>query len=259
MAKLIGGKLGQVAKMAVQSLAEIRCPSCDTPIVANDLDLARIFVSCRPCGTSFDYTPQLAPEDDVTPSEDAVVEQPDGIEVFDDEDEFDRLSTRDESAPRGRLTIVRRWPPRSGLLVTVFAIIWDVIAVFAFIDGTAEIAVLWGLAISSLLLTYAGIALFVNRTTVTVDRNRLSVRNGPLPWWGRRELASKDVLRLYCRQVAAVDPDDNPFTGSRTVSFLVDVATKEGKRLVLLSSLSAIEQARYIQRRIAQHLKLETT
>ncbi len=254
MAKFVSGKVGQAVKTAVQSIAKISCPSCDTPIVAKDLDLKRIFVSCRQCGTSFDYTTQLAPEDDVTPSRDEVVERPDGLEVFDEEDDFDRLSTRDESTPRGRLTIVRRWSSRAGLLVALAAGVCNAVTVFALIDGTVEIALLLGLAIGSLLLTYVGIALFVNRTTITVDRNRLTVRNGPLPWWGRRELASKDVLRLYCRQVVSEDPDDD----SRTASYLVDVATKEGKRLVLLSSLPTVEQARYIHRRLARHLKIET-
>lgn len=258
MTNLEGGiskQLGNLAKAALQAYAHIRCPRCKAPIVPSDLNLSRIFIGCRSCGIRFDYSTQVVPENDVTPRLGEPVEKPSGIEVSEEEDEFDLSSKRDETTPRGRLTIVRRWSRRMGIVALVFALLWNGITTFAFISGAA-LEVLTALLGVGIPMTYIAVALVINHTTITVDRNALTLRHGPLPWWGQRKIPSRDIFRLYCRRMTVNDDDENIFDNSKE-SFLVDVATRDGKRRAILSSLPTWAQAAYIYQRIMQHLRIE--
>lgn len=251
------GALGHLAAKLVQTFAKIQCPSCDAPIEASDLNLAFIFVTCRQCGASFDYTPQLGRSHDVTPRADQVIEQPEGIEISEEDDEFDLLSQRDETVPKGRLTLSRSWPRRTAVFIAFFAILWGGATTYVIIDGEAETGVLAIAVMVAALLLYLTLAFALNHTMITADRNSLTVQNGPVPWWGRRAIPSNEVFRFYCRRMEMADDEENPFD-TKKESFFVDVSTKDGKRRPLLSSLRTAREARFIHQSLTRHLRIET-
>src|SRR5262249_46494214 len=49
-----------------------------------------------------------------------------------------------------------------------------------------------------LLLVYATLAGLLNRTVIEVTSESLTVRQGPLPWWGNRTLPTDELDRLDC-------------------------------------------------------------
>jgi hypothetical protein len=49
-------------------------------------------------------------------------------------------------------------------------------------------------------MIYYAITGYVNKTTVNVDYGQLTVRHGPLPWWGDRQIEPTHIVQLYSKE-----------------------------------------------------------
>jgi hypothetical protein len=115
------------------------------------------------------------------------------------------------------------------------------------------LTILFSLLNASIILGahYVLMICFINTTVISVTSNVISVKDKPLPIWGNKRVASKDVLQLYCKKENVW----NKFYFS--TAFSVE-AVMDGKRNVtLLFNLEQAEQALFVEQEIEKFLNIE--
>jgi hypothetical protein len=100
-------------------------------------------------------------------------------------------------------------------------------------------------------ITYTALAGWINRTRITVDQGRISVRHGPLPWLGNKDLDGSNVKQLYSKEKVSRGRN------SSTTTYEVHALTASGKNEKLLSGLETSEQALYIEQEIERYFRIE--
>ncbi|HEX6040903.1 MAG TPA: hypothetical protein VFZ20_22775, partial [Longimicrobium sp.] len=162
--------------------ATVACPSCGTTLRTVDMSLDTMAARCPGCQSLVDLrgvvpNPAHAPHatsvlDPVSDAGALPVPLPAGVHVED----------------RGRdLVIVRRWFSWVYIFLVFFCFVWDGMLIFwyslAFMGDAPLVFKLFPMlhVAAGAFITYFTLAGLVNRTTFTIERDRLSVRHGPLP------------------------------------------------------------------------------
>jgi hypothetical protein len=101
-------------------------------------------------------------------------------------------------------------------------------------------------------LTYFTLAGFLNQTTIEVDTFRLSIRHGPLPWFGNCTLPAAEIGQLYCQERTRRQNN-----GGSSTTYSVSAVTKGGRQVKLVSTLEDQDQALFIEQQIEQYLGIE--
>lgn len=170
-----------------------------------------------------------------------------------------------EVLPSG-LRLSYRWLSPAAYFLVFFCVFWNGFLVAWYAGATAGLdwskgfgAALAGPQAMMLLfplihvavgvgLTYYTVCCFVNRTVIDVSPREISVRIGPLPWRGNRTVAPTQVAQIYREEVVRHTKN------GQSISYHVSAALKDGKKLKLLSGLSAADQALYLEQEIERHL-----
>ncbi len=97
---------------------------------------------------------------------------------------------------------------------------------------------------------YYGLALLLNRWVVRADGARLTVRSGPIPWPGARDIRLVDIGRIYSE--AYVSYEGRGGGGAR---YRVMVMLKNGKTIQLLPGGSDPAKAEFIVQRLASSVQ----
>lgn len=219
---------------------ELRCPACATLIVAEDVDLASGWAKCRECNDVFSFRKPGAPKTPVR----ADVPMPEKFEMTEQD---------------GRLVIRWKWFSAVHLFLIFFSIAWwtflilwygGLISAVALSGGEGMIpAVVMGVfglpfLAAGVFLVYFALAGLLNRTFVTVSRDRIEVRHRPLRWKGERTLSVADCAQLYCER--------HEHRGKNGVShtYSVNVVTPDRRKIELVKSLSGQDQARFLEYKI---------
>jgi hypothetical protein len=159
------------------------------------------------------------------------------------------------------LHIIRRWFGFKFIFLTLFVIVWDAFlinwyasAFSASFQGMFDLMfVLFPLlhVAVGIGLTYYVLAGYLNKTTIDVDFNSITVKHGPVPFWGNQTLPSKTIRQLYCKR--------DEFPGSRNGyrAFAVHAITSERRNIKLLSGLDNSEQALFLEQEIEKFLNIE--
>ena len=167
----------------------------------------------------------------------------------------DKLELRNEGSG---MEISWRWFGWSVLFMTVFAVFWD-----GFLFVWYSIALSTGPALSLMTLfpiihvaigvgiTYSCLACWINRTSVKVNQGRITVRHGPLPWIGNKELDAASLKQLYTKEKVTTNRN------STTTTYEVHVLTANGRNVKLVSGLEFSEQALYIEQEIERYFRIE--
>ena len=100
------------------------------------------------------------------------------------------------------LTITYRWWSPNLVFLLIFTLAWDSSIFFmheiiSVSPPWLEILIPCIYAAIGIWLTYRTIASFINRTTIAVNRQRLSVAKGPLPWFGDKLIEIARISQLY--------------------------------------------------------------
>ena len=162
------------------------------------------------------------------------------------------------------IVIVRQWFGWQVLLATAFAVFWNFFLVmwysmtFAFgsgFGGMFAFAALFPLihVAVGVGITYGALAGWINQTRIKVDQGKLSVRHGPLPWLGNKDLDGSDLKQLYSKEKVSRGRN------STTTTYEVHVLTANGKNIKLLGGLETSEQALYIEQEIERYFRIEDT
>ena len=252
---------------------QIRCPACNGLVPLDDIDLGSRLAKCHPCGQVFSFADQV-PEPGRTglaatshgnvPTERPRVPQPAKLQVVEDGDS---------------LRITFRWFTPAILFLTFFCIAWDgflvvwyTIALGGFPGGGGKgpgDAFQWlfvvfplGHVAVGVGLTYYMLASYLNRTIITVNRDWLMVRHGPMYWPGQITLASEDVDQLYCRHKlgpgkmssSRYHPDVHR-TGGFAASLMA--VTKDGREHSLWRFETDTNVVLFLEQRIEEYLGIE--
>ena len=107
------------------------------------------------------------------------------------------------------LTIQYKWFKLMAFFLVFFCIFWDgfLVAWYAGLgmsDGIDIAFMLFPLihVAVGVSLTYYTIALFVNKTTITVNTDSIAIKHAPLPWLGSKTVKTKDIEQLYVKEKA---------------------------------------------------------
>ncbi|MCP4420926.1 MAG: hypothetical protein GY805_30315 [Chloroflexi bacterium] len=223
---------------------KLNCPKCAAEITAVNMNLERMVAKCATCYSVFSFADhvgaaKLARKLDVP--------QPEKVKLKEWGD---------------GLTLHWHWFTWQILLLTIFAIFWNGIILGGFgsaiVSGTDNIFHLLPLLILphfwiGLVMAYYTITGYVNKTTVTVDHNQLTVRHTPLPWWGNKRVDTSEIVQLYTKHNLSRYRRGNNWSGN----FEVHAILKKGKHQKLLSGLESSEHVLFVEQTIEDYLGIE--
>lgn len=219
----------------------VRCPECSSPVPAQAVETSLGVAQCPTCEAVFE-TRSLD-----RPAPTAVLEVPRGLV---------------EQETVSELIVRYRWLRGQHFFLAVFATFWNGFLVFWY---TMAVGTLGDLGMASILMflfpilhvavgisiAYTVLAGFLNRTEVRVTGHGVTVRHGPLPWFGDVELAGADVAGLFLApHTEGTDEDSSP-----TWDLKAKLTT--GDERVLCEGLDDLSRGRYLAQRIGGWLRLE--
>jgi hypothetical protein len=226
------------------------------------VNITRMVAKCRACQAVFAFDSQLRPAQAEAVQAPAralaplmEVPMPAGIELQRDASVAPASGDyRTSPGGPGRLRIVRRWYTPQHLFMLFFAIAWNSFMV-VWITG----ALSSGAGIGPILFSTAHVAVGVwvaytaltglfNRTVIEVDRGVLSVRHGPIPARGNRDIALSDLRQLF-----TIESTGNK--GAR--SYELHAIVSNGPTVTLAKGLTDSRQALYLERTIEDHVGIE--
>lgn len=220
---------------------KLDCPKCHSEILAENMNLDRMVAKCTQCHSVFSFAEQVGT---VKTQVKLPTPQPDKVIV-------ENLSSQ--------LTLSWHWFNWQILLVTGFAVFWNGILFFGFgsaiFSGGVDFFAFFPFILLphfwvGLAMIYYVITGYVNKTTVIVDYGQLTVRHGPLPWWGNRRVETSHIVQLYSKENRSNYRRNNVWSGN----FEVHAILKQGKHQKLLSGLDSSEHALFVEQAIEDHL-----
>jgi hypothetical protein len=232
---------------------KLHCPSCGSPIDADDMNVVNLVAKCRACDDVFSFagvveTPanatRMAPTRlaNPAPKQGEMLPRPPGMI---------------EQQLGNTWTVTWRWFTSDVIGLLVFAVAWDAFLVFwySMAFGTrgpwiAKVFPIGHVAVGVCITYYVLTGLF-NRTRVDVSRSEVSVRHYPLPWLGNRSIASADLTQLFCEQAAMKQNGIGRFRLCATL--------RSGNKITLLSGFRNVGEAKYLERAIESRLNIAPT
>jgi hypothetical protein len=224
--------------MAIRPM-NLTCKNCGALLSPPDAHSTRAFAACATCSAIVACRP---------------CEQPASIAVC-----------RDDA---GAFTITFRWYRPVFAALMFLALIFDALMVVMMralangilVDRQGHVlpasAAPANLAFFGLLLTiglvgtYLALAGVVNRTTIRVHRGVLTVRHGPLPWWGSCELATREIRQLSCSQRTTREK------GGPQTWYTVVAQLSSGGSTPLITDLPYADQALFIEQELQAQLNV---
>lgn len=97
----------------------------------------------------------------------------------------------------GELNISFSWRTPAMWFLLFFCLVWDSITLFALFSGAGFFIIFHALA--GLFITWWTLTRFTNNTTVTVDRQQLVLKHGPVPWPFSKDknIPARALVQLY--------------------------------------------------------------
>jgi hypothetical protein len=220
---------------------------------ASDLDRRLGIVSCRHCGAIYDLTRVGRPPTDAADS--PPVERKESL------DRAPAAMPHGFTVEKGGSDLLRirwRWFKPMALFLVFFCVVWNGILIGVYSLGTSTDAGLpfivylfpLGHVAVGLGLTYYTVALFLNRTTVTVKPHELRVRHAPLPWSPSHTIPVRDLEQLY------VERKVTHTKNGTDVTFQLMAVTRAHTGRELIGGLSELDQALYLEQEIESVLGL---
>lgn len=226
----------------MENFISLVCPSCGAQIRASERDSR---YKCEYCGTEHLFRQEagqrLAEQPEIR--ERMPVARPESLQVRND-----GLSAR----------IVRRWFSFKYVPLAFFCVAWDAFLCFWYGIAFSQDNVPWIMVVFPIAhlavgvgLTYSTLAGFLNRTTLEVEREDISLWHGPLPWFGGKDLKTADVKQFYTTEKFKTSKN-----GGYTVYDLY-VVMKSGESMKLLGDLEDPQVALFFEQQLEKWLGIE--
>lgn len=212
---------------------KLSCPLCLQEVSAEDINLVREVAKCSACNNVFSFSDKLrefaaasAPRQTIdTPSRFQIQNGPDGF------------------------SIIRPWFRPAVFFFLFFAIFWNAIvgSFVVKIVMSGNWGTLWPASfhiLAGLAVGYGCLAMFINRTRISVTYDVLRVQHGPLPMPGGKVVPRSDVKQLYS--------DERVTYGKhgRHVRYGVKVILRNGGEIDLVDGLSERKEALFIEQQV---------
>nr|HEX4313573.1 hypothetical protein [Kofleriaceae bacterium] len=144
-----------------------------------------------------------------------------------------------------QFTLVRRW--RDGWLAGMY-LAGAMLSVLGCVELASsarggDFVVLAYVGALAVVLAYIGACYVVDRTRVIAANGVLSIRHGPLPWFGARDVAADEIVHVGVRESSQVG-----------LGLDVHAVMRNGSTMVLLSDLPEVEHAGDLADTLAKHL-----
>jgi hypothetical protein len=220
---------------------DITCKRCGAIIPADDINLQTMVAKCRSCNAVFSIAEQIPQADSWAAPARLDVPLPERFTV---------------EHPVGGLRISWRWFTPVAIFLAVFAVFWNsfVCAWMGMaIAGGAGAFALFGTfhALVGLGIAYGAVTMFVNSTKVEASYGSLSVRHGPLPAFGNKDLARDAIRQLYCVERV------RSLRHSSSVSYELQAIKADGSSVGLLKGIQNAEQALYLEQELERFLGIK--
>lgn len=239
---------------------KVNCTSCGAQVLAKDIELSARIAKCHVCNEVFPLPDQVAsPTLPRAPTTEARHRKPASLDVHGALVEPSTASDEYREAPKssGRLVIVRRWFSTYLIFLIPFCIAWDSFLVtwYSMALGRSGHVPLMMLLFPLVHVT-VGVALtghtlmgLVNRTTITLDNEFLTVRHGPIPWGRSHKIRRDTIRRLY---VELASSDQRITLPGKAYWLFAEVPSEADIQLVKMT----MDELQYIQWRLSLALQL---
>ena len=149
------------------------------------------------------------------------------------------------------LTITRKWFGFDTILITAFAIIWNI-----FIISFDSLPLLH--AFAGVCISYIALTRWLNKTTIKISKHRIEIKHSPLPWFNNKKLNALDIKQVYGKKKLSRNTlASNTNSTISSVSYEVHIITHRGQDTKILCDLSTSEQALYIEQEIEKYLNIK--
>ncbi len=105
-----------------------------------------------------------------------------------------------------------------------------------------------------MIICYFVVAKVGNATIIRLNNSLLTVRVGPLPVGGNKDVKVQDIDELFCEKKTNTSSDSRSNQYYTTIYYNVVVQLKTGQRVIVVFALEKYEDARYIEQLVEQHL-----
>lgn len=233
---------------------KLECKACGSMIPAEDVNIEMAIAKCRDCDAVFSFLDQLG--DAAPPSQSAG-------EVLLPAAKPKRFRVEELGK---ELTISWRWFTPMILFLAFFCLFWDGFLVFWYVMAFRSLFGMGGrgepfalvMVLFPLLhlavgvgLTYFTLSSFVNSTVIRARGGELVVSHGPLPWYGNHRLSTSEVRQVYCSE-----NKHRRKHGGVSFSYNVNVLKRDNSKLELVSHLSELDEALFLEEKLRSHLGL---
>lgn len=156
----------------------------------------------------------------------------------------------------GVLSITQRWFSWKYIPALIFVIAWDGFLVFwytmAFATGAPLIFKLFPFVhvTVGVVLTYSTIAGLVNRTTVELTQDELSIWYEPMPWPGEKKLKTCDIRQLFCKEKVSRSRNGTSYT------YHLYAITQEDRQIKLATKLESPAAALFFEQQLEDWLHI---
>lgn len=231
-------------------MQKLTCPNCATDIPAENINIAQTLAVCPNCDTVFDFSFMGDAKDKPKTKATRKLHPPKGFHIEENATGF---------------TMSWRWFQPVAIFLTFFVIAWDGFLIFwyrmalggfgsSFSGGANLIMILFPIAHVAIGvgMTYYVLALYLNRTAMTVSDAEIKVRTFPLPYpWKDRTLAASDVEQVYVKQ--SISHNKN----GTSISYDVRAQLYGAPDEKLVTGLHTPEFALYIEQEVEAYLGIE--
>jgi hypothetical protein len=230
---------------------KLACPECSARIPTSDIQLEKSQALCRRCDATFPL--QLEPRRR-PPRVRARPELPSGLRIVTGEPQAPQGGTyRQTERQTQPLVIERRWLEPKHFFFLFFAVAWNAFLLNFYDKALASgqwlmIVFPLGHVAAGAAISYVALTGLVNRTTLRVADERLSLSHGPLPWTRPITIPVGEVRQLYARRVTL------SHEGQETHTWDLRCLRSDEAEVKLLTGLQSREHIDYLEWALEEHL-----
>jgi hypothetical protein len=238
-------------------MEELKCIKCGSPLNGDDVNINTGLAKCPKCFAVF------------------FLNDGDGKKAaFETGRKETEGSSKDVALPdrttiayeNGDLVITRKESPVGGVIALVFGLIWNsfiyglFLPVFIQIGEPFMLLFLAPFCAAGVFVVYFGIATLLNRITIRTKRSTLSIKKGPVPVPGNKEIDVSQIKQLYVKETRHHRSSSSSSSGSSSTYYTYDLhmLNQSGMRKRLVS-LTSPESAIFLENQIEKYLGIKDT
>jgi len=222
---------------------EIKCPKCGRPVLAEDANIQAAVAKCRSCGAVFG----IADASGAYGWQKTAVVMPSRFKL--------------EYEPDA-LRLAYSWYSAMTWFFAAFALFWNGFLITWYTQAltvkkcggmplAAKLLPLIHVAVG-IGLAYYVIAGFLNTTLIRISRELLSVRHGPVPWPGNKDIPAYEIEQFFCEE--KVHHSKN---GRHNYTYEVSAVLRGGSRIKITGGFTDPAHALFVEQQAEKYLGLK--